>query len=54
MTIILFAALFPPIFLMIRIYRMDKIEREPGGLILKLFLFGAVAAIAAGDRKSVV
>ncbi len=53
MTIILFAALFPPIFLMIRIYRMDKIEREPGGLILKLFLFGAVAAIAAGGLESI-
>ena len=36
MTILLLAALLPPLFLMIKIYKLDKVEKEPGGLIVKL------------------
>ena len=31
MTILLLAALLPPLFLMIKIYKLDKVEKEPGG-----------------------
>ena len=39
MTILLLAALLPPIVLLVWIYKMDKIESEPPRLILKLLLF---------------
>ncbi|MBR0382056.1 MAG: PrsW family intramembrane metalloprotease [Eubacterium sp.] len=47
MSILLCAALLPPLFLMVTIYRMDKIESEPVGLIVKLIIFGAIACIPA-------
>lgn len=47
MDILLMAALIPPLFLLVRIYQMDKIEREPVGLVLKVFLFGAVSTVFA-------
>lgn len=47
MTILLLAALIPPIVLMVWIYRLDKIEKEPPRLILKLLLFGALSCIPA-------
>ena len=47
MTILLLAALIPPIFLVIKIYQMDKIEKEPVGLIVRLLIFGALTCIPA-------
>lgn len=47
MTILLLAALIPPIYLMWRIYQMDKVEREPPGLVFRVFLAGAVSVIPA-------
>nr|MCR5134560.1 PrsW family intramembrane metalloprotease [Clostridiales bacterium] len=47
MTILLLAALLPPIILMIWVYKLDKIESEPPRLILKLLLFGALSCIPA-------
>ena len=37
------AALIPPIVLLLVIYRMDKIEREPPGMLLGLFFKGLLA-----------
>lgn len=37
---LLLAALLPPLILLGIIYRMDKIEREPPGLLISLFLRG--------------
>lgn len=45
--VILLLALLPAIVLMVIIYRQDKIEREPFGLLFKLFLFGALSTIPA-------
>lgn len=42
------AALIPPIFLMVFIYRQDKTEREPISLIIQLLVFGALTVVAAG------
>ena len=42
------AALVPAAFLMVQVYRLDRIEKEPPGLLLKLALFGALSGLAAG------
>lgn len=52
MDILLIAAIVPPLFLMVQIYRMDKIEREPVGLIVKLFLFGVLSVIPTAFVES--
>lgn len=45
---IIFIAILPALILMILIFRQDKIEKEPAGLLLKIFLLGAVSTILAG------
>lgn len=45
---LMLAALVPAIFLMVQVYRLDRIEKEPLPLLLKLAGFGALAALAAG------
>ena len=45
---LLLAALVPAAFLMVQVYRLDRIEKEPPGLLLKLALFGALSGLAAG------
>ena len=52
MEILLLAALIPPLFLIVQVYRMDKIEREPMGLIVKLFFFGVLAVIPTAIVES--
>lgn len=47
MTILLLAALLPPLFLMIKIYKLDKVEKEPGGLIVKFLIFGVLTTVPA-------
>lgn len=51
-TLLLLMAIIPPIFLMYRIYKADKVEKEPMGLILKLFFFGAAITAFAGLIES--
>ena len=43
MNILLVAALLPAIVLLVYVYRKDTVEREPLGLVLRLFLLGALA-----------
>lgn len=47
MTLLLIFALVPPIFLLVQVYRMDRIEKEPLSLILRLFLLGALMVVPA-------
>lgn len=47
MNYLIIAALLPAILLLLYIRKQDKIEAEPFGLILKLFLFGALTVIGA-------
>ena len=42
------AALLPALLLMFLIYRQDRVEREPAGLLLRLFFLGALVTIPAG------
>ncbi len=39
------AAVIPAIWLLIRVYRLDSIEPEPVGLLVKLVIMGVVAAL---------
>ena len=39
------AALVPVVLLFIRVYRLDRIEKEPRVLLGKLIGFGALAAV---------
>ncbi|MGI6722436.1 MAG: PrsW family intramembrane metalloprotease [Anaerovoracaceae bacterium] len=47
MTVLLAAALIPPLFLIFQVYRIDRVEKEPLGLLIKLFIFGAIAVVPA-------
>ena len=47
MSLLVTAALIPAIVLMCYVYNKDKIEKEPPGLIFRLFLFGALSTFAA-------
>ena len=51
--IILWMALIPSFLLIWLIYRMDKIEKEPIGLMIKLFIAGALTTIAASILESI-
>jgi len=46
-TNLLFLALLPGIIIIIFIFRKDKVEHEPVGLIVKLLIFGAISCIPA-------
>ena len=45
--VLLLAALLPAIILLIRVYRLDRIEKEPRSLLLKLVAVGALSGVAA-------
>ena len=47
MIILIAAALIPPFYLLYRVYRLDRIEKEPLGLLVLLFFFGVVSTIPA-------
>ena len=54
MEILLVAALLPAIALMVYVYRKDKAEPEPAGLVLRVFLLGAVSGIVASIIENVL
>ena len=41
-------AIIPGLLLIIYVYRKDKVEKEPIGLIMRLVLYGVFSCIAAG------
>ena len=49
----LLIALLPPIILIIYIWKLDTIEKEPGSLLLKLFIFGVLTTVGAMILESV-
>ena len=52
MNILLAAALIPAIALMVYVYRKDRIESEPAGLVMRVFLLGAASGIVASIVES--
>jgi RsiW-degrading membrane proteinase PrsW (M82 family) len=51
-TFLLVLALFPSIALLVYVYRKDRVEREPVGLVLGAFLLGVAACIPAAFVES--
>ena len=45
-------AVIPGILIIIYVYRKDKVEKEPAGLIVRLLALGAVSCIVAGFVES--
>ena len=41
-------AIIPGLLLIFYVYKKDKVEKEPVGLIIKLIIFGIISCIAAG------
>lgn len=51
--ILLAAAVIPAVFLLIYVYKQDKLEKESWGLIFKLVLFGAISTAFAQITESI-
>lgn len=45
MKFLIYGALLPPCILMMIIYKQDKVEREPIGLVLRTVVYGAISVI---------
>jgi len=41
-------AIIPGILIIIYVYRKDKVEKEPAGLVLRTIVYGAISALLAG------
>ena len=52
--VLLLAALLPAIILLIRVYKLDKIEKEPRPLLVKLVIVGALTGDAGGLAKDAI
>lgn len=53
MTLILLIGVLPCILLILYIYHLDKVEKEPLGLLIKLFFFGCLTTIGAALLETV-
>ena len=45
--ILITAAVIPAVFLLLRVYKADRLDKEPPGLLLSLVLFGVIATFFA-------
>ena len=52
--VLLASALIPAIVLMVYVYSRDKVEREPAGLVARVFFIGAASGIVAGIVESIL
>lgn len=51
--ILIAAAVVPALLLLTYVYRLDRLEREPKGLLWKLILFGILATAVAGYAERI-
>ena len=49
--VLIAAAVIPAIYLLIKVYRADHLEKEPFGLLLSLVLLGIVATGLAANTE---
>lgn len=47
LNLLLIAAVLPPVILLLYIWKLDSIEKEPPGLLAKLFIFGCIITVGA-------
>lgn len=52
MDILTFAAVVPAVVLLVYVYRLDPIEKEPMGLLLSLLFLGMLSTVPAGLLES--
>ena len=52
-NILLMAAAIPPLYLVYKIYKMDSVEREPVGLLVRLLIGGGLITFVAAFLESV-
>ena len=52
--VLLASALIPAIVLMVYVYSRDKVEKEPAGLVARVFFVGAASGIVAGIVESIL
>lgn len=50
---LLLAAVLPAVYLLLRVYRLDRVEKEPIGLLLLLVLGGVLAAGVAASLEGI-
>ncbi len=48
LVILIAAAVIPAVYLLIRVYRADRLEKEPVGLLVVLVLLGVFSTSLAG------
>lgn len=53
MSLIFIASLFPPLFLLWKVYQYDRIEKEPVGLLLTIFIYGMISTLPAGILETI-
>ena len=46
--ILVAAAVIPAVYLMVRVYRADRLEKEPAGLLIGLLILGVISTTLAG------
>ena len=51
LSILIASAVLPAIFLLRRVYRADRLEKEPRGLLRSLVLYGILATLIAGAAE---
>lgn len=54
MTLLFIAALLPAIAVMAYVYKKDKAEPEPVGLVVRVLILGAVSGLVAGFVESIL
>lgn len=52
-SILVWLAILPSIVLIVRVLRLDRVESEPPGLLIKVFLLGALSCVPASILESV-
>ena len=46
--ILIAAAVIPAVYLMVRVYRADRLEKEPAGMLIGLLILGVISTSLAG------
>ncbi len=54
MNLLMFLTMGPPLVLMYMIYKEDRIEHEPVGLLARIFVLGMLSCIPAGIIESIL
>ena len=51
--ILIAAAVIPAVYLMVRVYRADRLEKEPTGMLIALLVLGVISTSLAGLTEQI-